>query len=145
VGLAEIYDADAGTSTSRLVNLSSRASVGTVGNILIAGFVITGNVPERVLIRGIGPALAQFGVPGALATPQLVLFDSNNDALQSNSGWGGGPGLSQTFARVGAFALGAGSADAAILVTLPPGAYTAELTGANGSSGVGLAEIYEAQ
>jgi|CZKI01.1.fsa_nt_gi sugar lactone lactonase YvrE len=143
VGLAEIYDADSGTSTSRLVNLSSRASVGTAGNILIAGFVITGNTPETVLIRGIGPTLGQFGVSGALATPQLVLYDSNNDALQSNGGWGGSQVLAQTFAQVGAFPLNADSADAAILVTLPPGAYTAEVTGVNGAMGVGLAEIYE--
>ena len=143
VGLAEIYDADSGMSPSRLVNLSARASVGIGGNILIAGFVIAGNTPETVLIRGIGPALSQFGVPGALAAPQLVLFDSNNDALQSNGGWGGNQSLAQTFAQVGAFSLNASSADAALLVTLPPGAYTAELTGVNGATGVGLAEIYE--
>jgi hypothetical protein len=110
---------------------------------LIAGFVITGNTPETVLIRGIGPTLGQFGVSGALATPQLVLYDSNNDALQSNGGWGGSQVLAQTFAQVGAFPLNADSADAAILVTLPPGAYTAEVTGVNGAMGVGLAEIYE--
>ncbi len=143
VGLAEIYDTDGATSPSRLVNLSSRASVGTGGNILIAGFVITGSTPVTVLIRGIGPSLSQFGVAGALATPQLVLYDSNNDALQSNGGWGGSANLSQTFSEVGAFALDATSSDAAILVTLPPGAYTAEMTGANGATGVGLAEIYE--
>ena len=143
VGLAEIYDADAGTPTARLVNISARASVGTGSNILIAGFVISGNTPEKVVIRGIGPTLGTFGVAGPIATPQLVLYDSGNNTLQVNNTWGGGPALTQAFTQVGAFALPSGSADAAILVTLPPGAYTAELSGVNGATGVGLAEVYE--
>jgi NHL repeat len=143
VGLAEIYDADTGTPTARLINISARASVGTGSNILIAGFVISGNTPEKVVVRGIGPTLSQFGVTGSLATPQLVLYDSGNNALQVNNTWGGGPALTQAFAQVGAFALPSGSADAAILVTLPPGAYTAELSGVSAATGVGLAEVYE--
>jgi sugar lactone lactonase YvrE len=143
VGLAEIYDADAGPSPSRLINLSARASVGSGGGLVIGGFVISGTTPETVLIRGIGPTLGQFGVTGALAAPQLALYDTNNDVLATNSGWGGTTALSQVFTQVNAFALPASSADAAILVTLPPGAYTAELTGLNGSSGVALVEIYE--
>lgn len=143
VGLAELYDADAGAPTSRLINISARASVGTGGNILIAGFVISGNTPMNVLIRGVGPSLAQFGISSPIATPQLVLFDSNNTVLESNSGWGGSTELAGIFAQVGAFKFVAGSADAAILVTLPPGAYTAEMSGLNGSTGLGLAEIYQ--
>ncbi|MGA2693981.1 MAG: hypothetical protein ABSF76_16580 [Opitutaceae bacterium] len=145
IGLAEIYDADTGTPTARLINISARASVGTGSNILIAGFVISGNTPETVLIRGVGPALTQFGVAGALAKPQLALYDSGNNTLQANTGWGGGANLSQVFTQVGAFSLPAGSADSAILVTLPPGAYTAEVSGVNSSTGVALAEIYEVQ
>src|SRR5208337_5240572 len=80
--LAEIYDADTGTPAARLINISARASVGTGSNILIAGFVISGNTPEKVVIRGIGPTLSLFGVTGSLATPQLVLYDSGNNALQ---------------------------------------------------------------
>jgi len=143
VGLAEIYDADTAAPTARLINISARASVGTGSNILIAGFVISGNTPEKVVIRGVGPTLGVFGVTGSLATPQLVLYDSGNNALQVNSTWGGGTALAQAFAQVGAFALPSSSADAAILVTLPPGAYTAELSGVNGATGVGLAEVYE--
>ena len=143
VGLAEIYDADTGTPTARLINISARANVGTASNILIAGFVISGNTPETVLIRGIGPTLSQFGVTGSLATPQLVLYDSDNNTLESNSGWGGTAPLTQAFAEVGAFSLTSKSADAAMLVTLPPGAYTAEVSGVGGATGVGLAEIYE--
>ena len=111
--------------------------MGTGSNVLIAGFVISGNTPETVLIRGIGPTLGQFGVTGSLAAPELVLYDSGNNTLQTNSGWGGGANLVQAFASVGAFSLAANSADAAILVTLPPGAYTAEVSGVNGATGVG--------
>ena len=142
VGLAEIYDADAGTPTAQLVNLSARANVGTGSNILIAGFVISGDTPQTVLIRGVGPTLSQFGVTGSLAAPQLVLYDSNNSTLQSNTGWAGAATLAQAFASVGAFAFTAGSADDAMLVTLPPGAYTAEVSGVNSTTGVALAEIY---
>ena len=145
VGLAEIYDADTGPTAARLINISARASVGTGSNVLIAGFVISGNTPETVLIRGIGPTLAQFGVTGSLAAPELVLYDSGNNTLQTNSGWGGGANLVQAFASVGAFSLATNSADAAILVTLPPGAYTAEVSGVNGATGVGLAEVYLVQ
>jgi len=145
VGLAEIYDASAGNSGGRLVNISARAPVGTGGNILIAGFVITGDTPLTVVIRGVGPTLATFGVSSPLAAPQLILFDAGNTALQSNSAWGGSATLAQAFSQVGAFALPSGSPDAAILVTLPPGSYTAELTGVGNATGVGLAEVYEVQ
>jgi hypothetical protein len=142
VGLAEIYDADSGAPTSSLINISARASVGTGGNILIAGFIISGNTPVTVLIRAVGPSLTQFGITSPLATPQLALYDSTNSVLESNTGWGGNANLATVFAQVGAFKLLAGSADAAMLVTLPPGAYTAEMSGLGGATGLGLAEIY---
>jgi hypothetical protein len=126
-----------------MINISARAAVGTGGNILIAGFAISGNTPMTVLIRGVGPSLVPFGISSPLATPQLVLYDSNNDVLQSNGGWGDSPALAATSAQVGAFKLLAGSADAAMIVTLPPGEYTAEMSGLNGATGLGLEEIYE--
>jgi sugar lactone lactonase YvrE len=143
VALAEVYDADVGTPTSRLINLSARAFVGTGANTLIVGFVIEGNDPETVLIRGVGPGLAAFGVTGILANPQLSLVDSSGNQIAQNSGWGGSAQLSTLFNQVGAFALEASSTDDAILVTLPPGSYTAQLSGAGGTTGIGLAEIYE--
>jgi hypothetical protein len=145
VGLAELYDADTGTPTAQLINISARASVGTGGNILIAGFVISGNTPMTVLIRGAGPSLAQFGISAPLANPQLALYDSGNNVIETNTGWAGSTALASVFAQVGAFNFVAGSADAAMVVTLPPGAYTAELSGTNAATGLGLAEIYEVQ
>ena len=143
VALAEVYDADVGTPSSRLINLSARASVGTGSDILIVGFAIEGDGQETVLIRGVGPGLADFGVSGVLESPQLTLFDSSGNQIAQNSGWGGSGQLSTLFSQVGAFAFDAGSLDDAILVTLPAGSYTAQLSGAGGTTGIALAEIYE--
>ncbi len=146
VALVEAYDADPASSNSRFINLSARTVAGTGDQTLIAGFVISGNVPRTLLIRGIGPALALFGVEGTLANPRLELRTriNNQDTLvAANAGWAGNPALSSASAQVGAFALPAGSADAALLITLTPGSYTAQVTGAGGATGVALVEIYE--
>ena len=144
VALAEIYDADPGSTASSLVNISARAYVGTGADIVIAGFVIQGSQPAQVLLRGIGPTLgtAPFNVPAALAQPQIELFNSAGAVIQSNSGWGGTAALSAAFAQAGAFPLPAGSADAAMIVSLPAGSYTLQLSGVNGTTGVGLVEVY---
>lgn len=147
VALAEVYDATAAgsftTSSPRLVNLSARVTVGTGGNILIAGFVIGGSTSETVLIRASGPALVPFGVAGTLPDPALKLF-SGSTVLAANSGWGGDPNIAAAAASVGAFTWGSPtSKDSAILVTLPPGAYTAEVAGASNDTGIALVEVYE--
>jgi hypothetical protein len=108
----------------------------------IAGFTIAGERGRTVLIRGIGPGLAQFPVPGTLADPQIALFTAQGSRLgYENDDWT--PELAAMFARVGAFALEPGSRDAALLATLNPGSYTVHLTGKTGAAGVGLIEIYE--
>lgn len=146
VALAEIYDLDPLTSPSRLINISSRAMVGTGSNSLVAGFVISGTTPKTVLIRGVGPTLAtSFGLTGTLANPQLSLYDSNGNTLQSNAGWANNSLLASAAAQVGAFPLVSGSLDTAMLVTLNPGAYTAQVTGLSGTSGIALIEIYDFQ
>lgn len=147
VALAEVYDATpAGSYTSatpRLVNISARVQVGTGGNILIAGFAIGGATSRTVLIRASGPALVPFGVTGTLPDPQLQLY-SGATLLGTNNGWGGDTNIMSTAASVGAFAWSSPSShDSAILVTLPPGAYTAQVAGASGDTGVALVEVYE--
>jgi len=145
--LAEVYDLDPlGTSTgySRLVNLSARAQVGTGANVLIAGFSISGNVSKQLLIRGIGPALAAYGVSGTLANPQIEIYDTAKTRWGSNDDWGGGAALQVAFAQVQAFALpDPNSKDAALVITLPPGTYSAVLSGVGSTTGVGLIELYE--
>ena len=145
--IAELYDATPSSAftltTPRLINVSVLKQINT-GEILTAGFVIGGSTSKQVLIRAIGPTLgpAPFNVPGVMADPKLDLF-SGQTVINSNDNWGGGTALATAFVNVGAFALGATSRDAALLVTLQPGNYTAQVTGANGSAGVALVEIYE--
>lgn len=143
VALAEIYDDDQGATSSRLVNISASALVGT--DDLYGGFVISGSTSETVLLRGVGPTLgaAPFSFSGVLAQPQLTLYDKSGDVLFSNSGWGGDSSLAAVASAVGAFALQPNSADAALLVTLAPGSYTVEVGGLSGSSGTALVEVYE--
>jgi hypothetical protein len=151
VVLAEVYDAtpEGGYSPSvpHLTNVSARAPVGTGGNILIAGFVVGGSTSKTVLIRASGPALAPFGIAGTLPDPEIQVYSSGSSSpLATNSGWGGNPAISAAAGKVGAFAWqNPASHDAAILVTLPPGAYTAQVLGQGGDTGVALAEVYEVQ
>ena len=142
VALVEAYDTDDLAGTARLTNVSARTVVGTRDDVLIAGFVIRGTEPKRLLIRAIGPGLAQFGVRGVLADPELVVF-RGTQSIRANDDWGGGAELSATFARVGAFALVSDAKDAALIVELAPGSYTAQVSGVGGTTGVGLVEIYE--
>jgi hypothetical protein len=150
VALVEIYDVDTLTpfSTQKVMNVATRGVVGAGQAQLIAGFVITGNTAKKVLIRGVGPTLgaAPFNLPGTLADPVLRLVRSDNLVVRENDNWESGNDtmlLAQATTSVGAFALPAGSRDAAILINLPPGIYTAQLTGSGTTTGVGLIEVYE--
>lgn len=154
VALVEVYDATpAGTytpSSARLINLSARVQVGTGANVVFAGFVIGGTGNETVLIRASGPALglAPFNIPGVLPDPQLTLTNvgaTPNVVLATNAGWGGSALIANAAASVGAFPWSTSSKDSAILVTLPPGNYTAGVQGASGDTGVALIEVYEVQ
>lgn len=143
--LVEVFDTDL-SSRSRLSSLSARSQVGTGDSILISGFVVHGNGTKRVLIRAIGPSLAQFGVSGVLSDPAAELHahvEGKDTVLASNGDWGGGSVLSDAFAQTGAFPLDKRTRDAALVATLPPGAYTVHVSGVNNSTGVALVEIYE--
>lgn len=143
VALMELYDTDpAPTPTARLVNVSVRGMAGSGSNVLIVGFVISGTTGETLLIRAVGPTLAGFSVPGALGDPQLTVLDVNGNVVGSNDDWTG-TGLAAAATAVSAFALPAGSKDAAVLVTLGPGVYTAQVRGANATTGIALLEVYE--
>jgi hypothetical protein len=147
VALVEVYDVGLRASRSqRVINLASRAFAGSEERTLTAGFVVSGEVPKRVLIRGVGPTLATFGVGGVLSDPQIVLF-GRDVRVAANDNWSEGTDASAinlAAARAGAFALGAGSRDAALLLNLAPGPYTVQLSGLAGSTGTALIEVYEA-
>jgi len=145
VALAEIYDASVNPTADyqRLVSIASRGTVSLGDGALIGGFVVVGNAPKTLLIRGIGPTLTSFGLVGALADPVLTIYDGG-EALANNAGWANSAAIATAATQAGAFALTAGSRDAALLVTLKPGSYTAQVKAAHvTSSGVALIEIYE--
>jgi uncharacterized protein (DUF1800 family) len=131
----------------RLLSLSSRGMVGTGAGIMICGFSINAGAPKTVLIRAVGPQLAAYGVTGVLANPTLTIFDRNGAVVQSNDNWSDAgadiAALRNAFAAVYAFDLATGSNDAALLVTLPPGIYTAEVSGVGATQGIALLEVYD--
>ena len=128
---------------ARLSNLSTRAQVGTGGDIMITGFVIGPGADKTILIRAIGPSLSTFGLTGLLADPSLSLFTSANTTtpIATNDNWSAADAA--TFTSVGAFVLPANSRDAALVRTLPPGGYTAQVRGAGTTTGLALIELYE--
>lgn len=149
IALIEAYDADASPGAPdrpRLLNLSTRGDAGSGENALIAGFVLSGTQPRRVLLRAVGPSLAQFNLSGTLGDPILTLYRGDT-AIATNDDWElsrSAAAVSLTAQRVGAFPLNPSSLDAALLITLPPGPYTAIVSSADGSVGLALIEIYDA-
>lgn len=150
-------------SDARLMNLSARGMAGTGANAMITGFVSSGDssTNKNVLIRGMGPSLA--GVMGGmmsglLSNPVLTLYDGQSHPMGGDMGWTNAPTTSggsavhatlmpatmSMMTALGAFAPTSGSADSALMMSAPPGLYTAIVNGANGMSGIALAECYDA-
>ncbi len=140
VGILEVYDV---SGTGQLINIATRLSVGTGTNAAVAGFVISpGSGSRKLLVRGVGPALTGFGVPGALSDPKLTVFDSNVQVIATAVANGSVSALASATAQAGAFATAPG--DAATIITVNPGSYTVQLAGNSGATtGVGLIEVYD--
>ncbi len=139
VGLIEVYDIDLRNS-SKLANLSTRALVGTGDQVLIGGVILRGNQINRILFRGIGPSLQTNGVANPLLDPVLEVRDQNGVLAKSNDDW-------QNANNVGEIeATGLqprNDRESAILMPLVTGAYTTILRGKNGTTGIGLVEMYQ--
>ena len=144
VGLLEVYDLNPG-ATSRLANISTRGSVQTQDNVMIGGFILGGSnlQPARVVVRAIGPSLTDAGVPNALPDPTLQLVNNDGQIVGFNDNW---QDDSTQAAELQSLSLAPGVVqEAAIVVTLPPGPYTAIVAGQAGGTGVGLVEVYDVQ
>ena len=124
---------------SKALNIATRVFVDTGERVSIAGFIVTGDVSKKVLIRGIGPSLAANGVPSPLADPTLTLFDGSGNMLMTNDNWRD----SQAAEIMATGIPPQNDLESAIVATLAPGHYTAVLAGKNGTTGNGLAEIYD--
>jgi hypothetical protein len=140
IGIVEVFELD--NAQSPLINISTRGEVGDGGKVMIAGFIIQGNAPQTVAILGKGPSLAAYGITNPLSDPQLQLVRMSDGAIiASNDNWREGPRDGPDVAASG-FAP-SDDLEAAILVTLEPGAYTAILSGSGGrSAGTGIVEVY---
>ena len=138
VALFELYDLDIGSS--KLINLSTRGRVGTGDAVVIGGFVIGGDQPTKVLIRAIGPSLAQFGIVHPLLDPVLELRGSNGSLIFSNDNWRTTQAqqIQQTIPP-------SDNRESAIIATLSPGVYTAIVRGKTNTTGVAVVEVYNLQ
>jgi len=142
IGLIEVYDLDT-AAVSKLGNISTRGFVGsTPGDSIIAGFILgNSNNPDHIVIRGLGPSLAALGVPNTLQNPTLELHNGDGVLLFTNNDWQDNPTNAADVAAAGLAP--SDSREAAIAVTLPPGAYSAILAGLGNTTGNGLVEIYD--
>jgi hypothetical protein len=125
-----------------LLNFSNLTYL-SAGTTSTAGFVIGGTIPVNVLVRATGPGLGHFGVTGTLATPKITLLDAKGNVVATNAGYGNSPTLNAAFAAAGAFSFPAGSADSAVLMSLAPGSYTAQVSSTSSTdAGAVLVEVY---
>jgi hypothetical protein len=122
----------------QLLNISTRMRVGTGDNVLIGGFIITGTAPKKVIIRALGPSLAQFGVPGLLEDPTLELH-AGDGRVVFNDNWRD----TQQDEIIASTIPPSNAAESAIVATLPPGGHTAIVRGKGGATGVALIEVYD--
>ncbi|HEX5489964.1 MAG TPA: plastocyanin/azurin family copper-binding protein [Candidatus Udaeobacter sp.] len=149
VGLVEVYDLSPGTD-STLDNISTRSLVQLNDNVMIGGFIVTGDRPKRVIIRAIGPELTQFGVPNVLANPTLELHDGTGAIIARNNDWqttiiGGIIMNDQVMAILNSGHSPSDGRESAIIANLPAGNYTAIVRGFNGTTGIALVEVYDLQ
>jgi len=138
LGIFEVFEID--RADQPLINISTRGQVGTDESILIAGFIIEGSGEQTVAVRAIGPSLANYGVPNPLSDPTIELVrQSDHATLAINDNWKDAPNAAELAAS--GFAP-SNDLESAILIRLPPGAYTAVMKGARNATGNGIVEVY---
>ena len=147
VALVEVYDLSPSASSS-LGNISTRSFVQTGEHVMIGGFIVQGSASKRVIIRGIGPELTQFGIPDALANPRLELHDGTGALIATNDDWqttilGGIITSNQVSDIQNSGHAPTAASESAIIAILPPGNYTAIVSGVNNTTGVALVEVYD--
>lgn len=135
------------TLPGRMAIASSRAQTSSGAGTHIMGLAVSGPKPKRMLIRGVGPTLGNFGLSGGLSDPTMTIYNGAGQAILTNDNWNDDTAAAAEVrtatSRSGAFTLPESSKDSAILTTLDPGVYTIHVSGAGGSSGVSLIEVYE--
>jgi hypothetical protein len=133
---------DITTTCAQALNISTRMQVQTGENVLIGGFIVTGNASKNVAIRGVGPSLSQFGIPGVLADPTLELRNAQGGLITQNDNWQDDPAQATLLSNAG-LALQNPNESGIVALIPPNSSYTAILAGKNGGTGVGLVEVYD--
>lgn len=150
--LIEVYDADPAEAGSTFVNVSARAYSTANNGVSIGGFVVSGNIPKRVLLRAVGPTLTSYGISATevLRDPVIEVHDAShgNVVIATNDNWGDNQNSGEiltTGAKIGAMPLATtDTASSALLMTLQPGVYSFIASGKTGTSGIVLVEVYDA-
>ncbi len=147
VALVEVYDLNSGASSS-LDNISTRSFVQTGEHVMIGGFIVQGTGPKRVIIRGIGTELTQYGIADVLADPRLELHDGTGALIATNDDWqttilGGIITSNQVSDIQSSGRAPTAASESAIIADLQPGNYTAIVNGVNNTTGVALVEVYD--
>jgi hypothetical protein len=138
IGLVELYDLSP-QSSSKLENMSTRGSVGTLDSVLISGFIVGDVGSTTVIVRALGPSLVNFGVSGVLTNPKLSIYDSTGTLIASNDNWQ----EDINWIDVQKNSLSPpNEQESALVLHLPAGEYTAIESGADGGTGIGLVEVY---
>jgi len=138
IGLVELYDVSP-LPNSRLGNMSTRGSVGTLDNVLISGFIIGDVDSATVVVRALGPTLTSYGVSGVLSDPTLTIYDAKGSVIASNDNWH--DNVNSTYIERNGLAP-PNPSESALVLHLPAGTYTAVARGANGATGNALVEVY---
>jgi hypothetical protein len=139
IALLEVYDLD--SQNLSLANISTRGSLGTADNVMIVGFIVGGGQPTNVIVRALGPTLADFGVSNTLADPTLELHNGNGTIIAQDDDW---KSTQQQAIQNSGYAL-LKDAEAAILATLQSGNYTGIVRGKNDTTGVALVESLQSR
>jgi hypothetical protein len=149
VALVEVYDLDSDASSS-LGNISTRSFVQTGEHVMIGGFIVQGSGPKSVIIRAIGPELAQYGISDALANPKLELYNGTGALIGTNDDWqttiiGGVITSNQVSDIQNSGHVPTAASESAIIADLQPGNYTAIVRGVSNTTGVALVDVYDLQ
>jgi Matrixin len=142
VALVEVYDIDPTNTAAKLTNVSTRGQIQTGANVMIGGFIVNGTLPKRLGIRAIGPSLSTFGVQGTISDPTLSIFDATNTRIYFNDNWADSEPISVSTSSNPALQP-SNAKESTIIISLPPGAYTAIVQGAGGVIGNGRVDVFE--
>jgi hypothetical protein len=138
VAIVEVYDLTATDTGSKLANISTRGKVELGDNVMIGGFILGGGQQTSIVVRAIGPSLANYGVGGALTDPVLEVYDGNGALLAQDDDWR----MYQEQQLIQTGLAPTDDRESAMFLILQPGAYTAIVRGKNDATGVGLVEVY---